>query len=62
MKNKMFLKTPDDVKVMRHVINDNDIRFTVPDGTHPETKCPVRKLVAWAKNGGFVWLCNGYSA
>ncbi len=59
---KLFLKTPDGVKVRRHVIADNDVRFTVPDGTHPDTRVPMRKLVAWARNGSFVWICNGYSA
>lgn len=62
MKNKLFLKTPDGVKIRRHTVADNDIRFTVPDHTHPDSVQPGRKLVAWAKNGAFVWICNGYSA
>lgn len=61
MKDKLFLKTPEGVKVRRHVVG-NDIRFTVPHGTHPDTKGPMRKLVALARNGSFVWICNGYSA
>jgi hypothetical protein len=52
---KLFLKTPDGIKVRRHNVADNDIRFTIPADGH-------RKLVAWAKNGYFVWICNGYSA
>lgn len=55
MKDKLFLKTPKGVKVRRHNVSDNDVRFTIPAGNH-------RKLVAWARNGSFVWICNGYSA
>lgn len=59
---KLFLKTPEGVKVRRHVVADNDIRFTATDLTHPDSVQRGRKLVAWAKNGSFVWICKGYSA
>lgn len=60
--SKLFLNTPEGVKVRRHSVSENDVRFTVPDHTHPDSVQPGRKLVAWAKNGVFVWICNGYSA
>jgi hypothetical protein len=52
----LFLKGPKEAKIRRHTVSDNDIRFTVP------TLLGHRKLVAWAKNGVFVWICNGFSA
>jgi hypothetical protein len=62
MPDKLFLKTPEGVKVRRHNVGDNDVRFTVPDCTHPDSVHPGRKMVAWARNGSFVWICKGYSA
>jgi hypothetical protein len=61
---KLFLNTPEGVKVRRHTVADNDIRFTVPSNAGPDTEAWLhhRKLVAWAKNGAFVWICKGYSA
>ena len=53
---KLFLNAPEGVSIRRHEVADNDVRFTVPN------LLGGRKLVGWAKNGRFVWICKGYSA
>lgn len=51
----LFLKHPD-IKKIRRYESGSDIRFTIP------TMLGYEKLVGWARNGKFIWICKGFSA